>query len=75
MLMMMMMMPKLQSGYNAIAMIICARKRKAHVAHGNEGGRKDVQTDRDAFPADELALQINKKSQPFWSIVSRQWTL
>jgi hypothetical protein len=72
---MLMMMPKLQNGYNAIAMIICARKRKALLARLKEGGRKDGQTDQDAFPAAELTLHINKKSQPFWSIVSRQWTL
>jgi hypothetical protein len=64
--------PKLQSGYSAIAMIIYAKKskrfwrvRKKVLANGHK-------TDQDASPAEELTLQINKKSQPFWCIVSRQ---
>jgi hypothetical protein len=33
---------------------------------------KVYQTDQDAYPADELGLQIKRKSQFFWRIVSRQ---
>ena len=47
-----MMMPKLQSGYNACAMIIYAKKRESLLANVKESVRKGAQTDQDAFPAE-----------------------
>jgi hypothetical protein len=64
--------PKLQNGYNTLTMIICAKKSRRFWRIEKKVFANAQKTDQDASPAEELTLQINKKSQPFWCIVSRQ---